>query len=151
VWRAYPRLVWRIVTGGWPGLLQKAVPRGARSLSGRRGFTLVEVLVATAVLTTALLAAVTAFSMAARVSGTARNDTLLSFLAQEKLAEVQSLTREELTPGTFAGDFGPEYPGYEWRLTLHSPDEQNVIQVDMVIAAPEAGRIRETWFSTALF
>jgi len=118
---------------------------------GRRGFTLVEVLVATAVLATALLAALTAFSMASRVTGAARNDTLLSFLAQEKLAQIQLAGREELSPGTIAGDFGPDYPGYEWKLTFHEADDHNVIRIDLIIAAPEAGRIRETRFSTAVF
>ena len=132
--------------------MRKGLGRTPRPRTGgRRGFTLVEVLVATAVLATALLAALTAFSMASRVTGAARNDTLLSFLAQEKLAEVHLLSKEELSPGTIAGDFGPDYPGYEWQLTFDEPDERNVIRVDLIIAALEAGRIRETRFSTAVF
>ena len=106
---------------------------------------------ATAVLAIGLLAAVTAFSMASRVAGAARNDTLLSFLAQTKLAEIQSLSREELLSTSAVGDFGPEHPNYEWEVTIHDPDDHNVIQVDLVITAPEAGRIRETRFSTAIF
>jgi Tfp pilus assembly protein PilV len=111
----------------------------------------VEVLVATAVLATALLAAVAAFSMASRVAGATRNDTVLSFLAQQKLAEIQVLGREELAPGTTAGDFGPEYRAYRWRVTAHEPDEQNVMRVDLTITAPEAGRKRDTRFSPAIF
>jgi len=122
-----------------------------RSLSRRHGFTLVEVLVAAAVLAIGLLAALTAFSMAARVTGASRNDTLLAFLAQEKLAEIQMLGRGGLKAGTTAGDFGPQHRQYLWQLTLHQPDERNLTRVDLVISAPETGRTRETRFSTAIF
>ena len=110
-----------------------------------------EVLVATAVLATGLLAALTAFSMASRVTGASTNDTALALLAQQKLAEIQLLGRDGLTEGTTSGDFGPEFSDYVWELIVHQPDELNVIHVDLVISAPEAGRTRETWFSTAVF
>jgi general secretion pathway protein I len=116
-----------------------------------RGFTLVEVLVATAVLALGLLAALTAFSTAARVNGAARNDTTITFLAQQKLAEIRVLGREGLVGAESAGDFGSEHPGYGWELFVREPDELNVVQVDLVITSMEAGRPRETWFSTLVF
>jgi len=123
------------------------VTSGLRS----KGFTLVEVLVATAILATGLLAALTAFSMASRVTGAARNDTAITFLAQQKLAEIQLLGRQELPAGTTAGDFAPDFPQYEWEMTVSEPDELNVTRVHLAIVAPEAGRAREVWFSTAIF
>jgi type II secretion system protein I len=122
-----------------------------RSGRSRHGFTLVEVLVATAVLATGLLAAVTAFSMASRVLGATRNDTLVSLLAQQKLAEIEVLGRDEIAPGRTTGDFGPDYPEYWWELMAHDPDERNVMRVDLTIIAPEAARAREIRFSTAIF
>jgi len=123
----------------------------ARSRSPNHGFTLVEVLVAAAVLAIGLLAALTAFSMAARVTGASRNDTLVAFLAQQKLAEIQLLARSGRPAGTTAGDFGPQHPRCSWRLTVSGRDERNVTWVHLVISAPEAGRRRETHFSTAIF
>jgi len=116
-----------------------------------RGFTLVEVMVAIVVVALGLLAALTAFSMASRVTSASRNDTSLSLLAQEKLAEIRLLEREELTKGTTTGDFGPDYREHYWQLTIHEPDELNVVWIDLVIYAPEAGRTREVRLSTAIF
>jgi general secretion pathway protein I len=117
----------------------------------RRGFTLVEVLVATVVLAVGLLAALTAFSLASRVASASRNDTVMLFLAQQKMAEVQLLGKTKLNAGTTTGDFGEEYPGYRWRLTVGTPDSNNVVSVDLVITAPEAGKQRAARFTTALF
>jgi general secretion pathway protein I len=115
------------------------------------GFTLVEVLVATAVLAIGLLAALTAFSMAARVTGASTNDTVVSFLAHEKLAEIQLLGREQLAPGTTTGSFDPTYPDYSWELTVSRPSDLNVVNVDLTIYAPEGGKTRAFQFATAVF
>jgi general secretion pathway protein I len=114
-------------------------------------FTLVEVLVATAVLAIGLFGALTAFSMASRAAGVSRNDTIVTFLAHEKLAQIQLLGADEVSMGPQEGDFGDEYPGYEWELSVQKPDDLNVVRVDLLIIAPEAGRTRETWFSTSVF
>jgi len=111
----------------------------------------VEVMVAATVLATGLVAALTAFSMATRVTGASRNDTLVAFLAQEKLAELQVRDKGDWQAGTTSGDFGPQFPDYEWELTVHKPDELKVMRVDLVILASEMGRRRETHFSTAIF
>ncbi len=130
-----------------PAWLQQ--PPGPRR--GAHGFTLVEVLMAAMVLAIGLLGALTAFSMATRVTGASTNDTILTLLAQEKLAEIQLLGTEAISASDRAGDFGPAYPGYRWRLSPQRPNELNVVRVDLVIIAPEAGGERETWFSTNVF
>lgn len=114
------------------------------------GFTLVEVLVATALLAIGLLGALTAFSMAARVTGTSATDTTVSFLAQQKLAEIQALGKSQLPPGTSRGDFLPSDPEYSWQMTVYQPDELNVVRVDLTIYAGR-GKRHGLRFSTALF
>ena len=118
---------------------------------GRTGFTLVEVVVATVVLAIGLLGVLTAFSIATRVSAASTNDTVLTCLAQEKLAEIQLLGKEELAAAPTSGDFAPHYPDYQWEMTVHSPDDYNVVRVDILITAPEFGRERATWFTTNVF
>jgi type II secretion system protein I len=135
----------------YSGLRQHAsAAPGARAVH-RRGFTLVEVLVATVILALGLLGALTAFSMASRATSASTNDTMLTFLAQEKLAEIQLLRADRLADQDTFGDFGPEHPQYEWEMFIGRPDDRNLVRVDLVIAAPEAGRRRETLFSTIVF
>jgi hypothetical protein len=112
---------------------------------------LVEVLVAAVVLATGLLAGLTAFSMATRVMAASSNDTVVTFLAQEKLSEIQVLGRAGLKTGVTTGDFGPEFPGHAWELRVREPDELNLVYADLLITAREAGRTREIRFSTCVF
>jgi prepilin-type N-terminal cleavage/methylation domain-containing protein len=119
--------------------------------SRANGFTLVEVVVATAILAIGLVGALTAFSMASRVSGVSNADTTLAFLAQEKLADIQLYTNEDIAKIETAGDFAPDHPDYKWQLFVQKPDENNVVSVDVVISYPASGRIRETTFSTRVF
>jgi prepilin-type N-terminal cleavage/methylation domain-containing protein len=128
-----------------------AVNRRLHRRGRGQGFTLVEVLVATVVLAIGLLGALTAFSMAARVAGTSNNDTVLPFLAQEKLAEIEALGSFGIAEAETSGDFGPAHPEYKWELIIHDPDERNLVNVDLVITAQESGKNRESWFSTTVF
>ncbi len=135
-------------------MISDRLPASVRTPTRRCGahaFTLVEVLVATALLAIGLLGALTAFSMASRVTRVSTNDTIVTLLAQEKLAEIQLLGPEGISEGRQRGDFGPAHPDYQWELFHQKPDDFNVVRVDLVIIAPEAGRARETWFSTNLF
>jgi|GEM_PF-4272395 len=114
-------------------------------------FTLVEVLVATSLLAIGLLGALTALSTASRVAGASTNDTTITLLAQEKLAEIQLLGADIVALDEAEGDFAPTHPDYGWRMIVESPDDRNVIRVDLFILAPEAGRTREVRFFTNVF
>ncbi len=117
-----------------------------------RGFTLVEVLIATVVIAIGLLGALTAFSMATRVTAASAHDTTVSALAQHRLAEIRTLARiGKLPEGTTTGDFGKEYPGYSWRMVVGDPDDSNIRRVDITIYAPQSGKRRATQFTTEIF
>jgi len=116
-----------------------------------RAFTLVEVLVATVLIATGLLAGLAAFSMAARAAAASGNDTTLPLLAQSKFAEVEAIPRDELTSGATRGDFGERYPGYSWEMTILPPDDLHLVRVDLTIHARQSGRARDATFSTAIF
>ena len=116
-----------------------------------RGFTLIEVLVATVILALGFLGGLAAFSMATRATAASANDTSLPLLAQSKLAEVQAVPRDELVEGAFGGNFGEDHPGPTWEMTIHPPDARHVVRVDLIVRARQAGRLREETFSTAIF
>ena len=56
------------------------------------GFSLVETLVATALLATALVALAELFGVAAKANSTARNNTFATVLAEQKIEQLRSLT-----------------------------------------------------------
>ncbi|HWP35647.1 MAG TPA: type II secretion system minor pseudopilin GspI [Thermodesulfobacteriota bacterium] len=91
----------------------------ARGPDGRRhraGFTLLEVLVALVVLAVALTALLEAQTLAVRLRSQAQELTLATFLLQDRMTQVLLGPLPE--PGTQEGDFGPDYPGYRWEVTV---------------------------------
>jgi prepilin-type N-terminal cleavage/methylation domain-containing protein len=89
----------------------------ARRRTRRRGFTMVEMIVATALLGVGIAACVACIGTATRASGMAEEYTAVQVLAREKLAEIElEGTRE----GADEGDFGQERPGFAWE-TLAAP------------------------------
>jgi len=80
------------------------------------GFTLLEVMIAMAILAIALLAVFQMQSQSISMATEARFTTTASLLAQSKMADVESAA--SLTNRTENGDFGPDYPQYGWNLKV---------------------------------
>jgi len=89
-----------------------------KTIKGERrlGFTLVEVLVAMAILSIALVAVFQLQSQSVSMSAEARFATSASLLAQSKMTEIE--TGGVNTGRKQEGDFGPDYPQYGWRLDI---------------------------------
>ena len=91
--------------------------QGARSGGWGRGFTLLEVLVAFAILAVALGAILQAFSQGLRVMTVAERHVAATLLAKTKLAEVG--TAIPLEDGEFWGVFESDLETpYEWRIVI---------------------------------
>lgn len=82
----------------------------------RHGFTLIEVLVAISVMVIAMTSVYRLQGDTFRMSASARFYTLAPMLAKSKLAEMETQGLKNLADGT--GDFGQEYPGYTWKVTV---------------------------------
>jgi general secretion pathway protein I len=80
------------------------------------GFTLLEVMIAMAILSIALLAVFQMQSQSISMATEARFTTTASLLAQSKMADVESAA--SLTNRTENGDFGRDYPQYGWNLKV---------------------------------
>lgn len=81
-----------------------------------RGFTLLEVMVALAVLAIALTSIYRLQGQTMMMSASARFYSLAPQLAQAKLSEVESREFKDIIGGS--GDFGDEYPGYHWSVSV---------------------------------
>lgn len=80
------------------------------------GFTLIEVLVALAILTITLTGIYRLHAQTMLMSTRARFDNLAPALAQGKLAEVERQGIQNSTDGS--GEFGPDFSGYSWTVRI---------------------------------
>ncbi len=78
------------------------------------GFTLLEVMIAVAILAIALTSLFGSQSKSVALATETRFNTQAPLLAQLQLTEI--LANEEIVPGE--GDFGDEFPGFRWELSV---------------------------------
>ena len=81
------------------------------------GFTLLEVMVAIAVIAIALTAALGSQSQSLSIASEAKFYTTATLLARQKMAEIDAGYLEDLS--TDSGDFGEEFPNYRWEMTVN--------------------------------
>jgi general secretion pathway protein I len=103
-----------------------------------RGFTLIEVLVAIAILTIALTSIYRLQSDTFRMSADARFYAMAPLLAQQQLSTLERQGLSNATDGS--GDFGQEYPGYQWAVRIEDATadliknpQQHLIRIDVVV------------------
>jgi general secretion pathway protein I len=80
------------------------------------GFTLLEVMVAMAIMAIVLVSVYRMHSQTLTMNTTNRFYTQAPLLAQSKLAQLES-GGSEIIAGD-SGDFGEEFPGYSWNVTV---------------------------------
>lgn len=105
-----------------------------RALTG--GFTLVEVLVAVAVLAIALAAVIGAMARQADNAGYLKQKTLAVWVAHNRLAEVQLQPK---VPGTGRSDGTVEMGGFEWRweAVVNATEDPRLRRIDIIVRRPE--------------
>lgn len=100
----------------------------------RRGFTLIEVLVALLFITIVLPALMQGISIATSMAAEARHRTEAAGLAQSKMAEIISGTLWQ--NGNTNGDFA-DWPDYHWQLSVapwaNDQTGQNMQQLDLTV------------------
>jgi general secretion pathway protein I len=80
------------------------------------GFTLLEVMIAMAILAIALVAVFSSQAQSISMVGNSRFTTTAALLAQGKMVEYEMKAPGEL--GSASGDFGKDFPDYEWRADV---------------------------------
>ncbi len=108
------------------------------------GYTLLEVMVAIAIIATALTAVLGSQSQGLSLASEAKFNTTAAFLAQSKMAEMESEDLQDLTSD--AGDFGDDFPDYRWDMkvsdaTVIEPEKGGdyLKQIDLAISWGEGG------------
>lgn len=104
------------------------------------GFTLLEVMVAMAILATAFTALLSLHAANLRTIARERSYTEALFLARERLAQIELEGVPEIgeSTGDFEGLYPGEYPGYRWELSVVVPGFfQNVREVRIRVIPPE--------------
>lgn len=102
------------------------------------GFTLLEVMVAIAIIAIALTAVLGLQSQSLSLASEAKFSTTAVFLAQHKMAEIETEDPHDLASDS--GDFGEDFPGYRWDLkvnnVLDAPENvsDHLKQIDLTIS-----------------
>lgn len=107
-----------------------------------RGFTLIEIIIAVAVLATAMGAIITGMARYADNAATLREKTVALWVAHNRLTELQL---EPGWPETGKSDGDVEMAGAEWRwfVTVAETPDPNVRRVDIRVQLQGKGKNRE--------
>jgi general secretion pathway protein I len=81
-----------------------------------KGFTLLEVLIAVALIAIALTTLLGSQSQSVSFANSAKFETMAALLAQSKMSEIAVQDKDSLVSDS--GDFGDDYPGYTWDVTV---------------------------------
>jgi general secretion pathway protein I len=88
---------------------------GGSCQSTASGFTLLEVMVAMAIMAIVLVSVYRMHSQTLTMNTAARFYTQAPMLAQSKLAQLETVSSESISGDS--GDFGDKFPGYTWNIS----------------------------------
>lgn len=92
----------------------------ARPLGAPDGFTLLEVMIAMAILAIALVAVYHGQSQGISMAGDSRFLTTAPLLAQSRMARIEAADPRDIKAET--GDFGKDFPDYAWRVDIEDTE-----------------------------
>ena len=81
-----------------------------------RGFTLLEVMIAVALIAISLTTLLGSQAQSVSYANSAKFETMAALLAQSKMSEITIQYAGSLSSDS--GDFGDDYPGYAWEATV---------------------------------
>ncbi len=122
--------------------------RRSRNQVSRRGFTMIEMIVATVVLAVGVFGTVGAFNAATKSSALAAEQQTATMLAQKQIAEAEVQLQGNVTAGDSDGDFGTDYPGYHWKQSITATDYTYLFQMSVTVswgAPPQRERTVTTY------
>lgn len=107
----------------------------------RRGFTLLEVMIAMALLALVLVTVFSHQAVSIDLGNEARLITRATFLAQEKMAELLAGEVREL--GSVEGDVEDAGIGFHWRTEIEESSREGLVRVVATVTWKERGSTRD--------
>ena len=108
------------VTGDrWQVTGKEPSTRAPRPSTPQRGFTLLEVMIAMAILAIVLVTVFHSQSQSIAMANESRAMTTLALLAQSRMAAVEG--QQDLSTGQTSGKFGDDFPDYSWTASITQP------------------------------
>jgi type II secretion system protein I len=99
----------------------------------RRGFTLIEMIIASLLLVIGVTAALGAMGASTRTASYAAEIQTAALLAQKQLAETASQPSTLSSGGDQEGSFDDPYSAYHWRQSVEATDYPNLFKVTMTV------------------
>ena len=96
-----------------------------------KGFTLLEVMIAMAILAITLVVVFQSQSQSISMAGRARFETTASLLAQSKMAEIEAANPENVSSDR--GDFGDDFPGYSWQVDVTESEIEYLKKIEVKV------------------
>lgn len=121
----------------------------AGSHNRSHGFTFVELLVTVMLIAVIMPVAMRSIGLCTRLAGQSRKQIEAASLAKAKLTELT--VSGEWENGDQRGDFGTDWPGYEWSATVANWTEASVRQVDVTVSWRSAGHEQQVTLSTLMY
>ena len=98
-----------------------------KKICADKGFTLLEVMIAVAIIAIALTTLLGSQSQSVSFANSAKFETMAALLAQSKMSELVTLGKNRLNSDS--GDFGDDYPGFTWEVTVSDITIGNIANI----------------------
>jgi general secretion pathway protein I len=119
--------------------------------SNKSGFSLLEVIISMALITTALMAVFKLQGQNLDLQSEARFVTIATQLAQNRIHQIES-AGEGLQEGTSSGDFGDDFPHYYYRQEIEQvPDFERLLKVTVSVVLEKEKVIRDLSAETYIY
>ncbi len=112
-------------------------------MRAERGFTLIEVMVALAIVAFSLTAVAASMNQMIDAANTMRERTYASWIAQNKITEMR-LANTIPEVSTTSGEVEYGYARWEWRAVVSETGIQNFMRVDVSVSAVDSDYVIRT-------
>ena len=114
------------------------------------GFTFVELLVTMVLISVLLPVVMQTIGLCTRLAGQSRRQIEAACLARTKLTELTA--SQDWENGSSRGDFGTDWPGYEWTTALATwAEDASLHQLELTVSWRSMGKQRGITLSTLVY